>query len=49
MVLSDKTIKEWDLRTGICLVTLEGHSGDVYSVAYNHDSTKVISGSGDNR
>ena len=39
----ESTIKEWDLSTGTCLVTLKGHSGYVMSVAYNHDSTKVIS------
>ena len=31
-----------------CLKTLEGHSYDVNSVAYSPDSTKIISGSGDN-
>ena len=31
-----------------CLQTLEGHSDNVYSVAYSPDGTKIISGSGDN-
>ena len=30
-----------------CLKTLEGHSWDVYSVAYSPDGTKIISGSYD--
>jgi WD40 repeat protein len=30
-----------------CLQTLEGHSDDVYSVAFSHDSSRLASGSGD--
>ncbi|MEE1094103.1 MAG: hypothetical protein U0L08_04130, partial [Bacteroidales bacterium] len=31
-----------------CLKTMKGHLGDVYSVAYSTDGTKIISGSVDN-
>ena len=27
--LSDKTLKVWDVATGKCVATLEGHSNDV--------------------
>ena len=40
-------IKIWDVNTGECLKTLEGHSLFVNSVAYSPDGTKIISGSGD--
>ena len=30
-----------------CLKTFEGHSEDVFSVAYSPNGTKIISGSGD--
>ena len=40
-------IKIWDANTGECLKTLEGHSEDVFSVAYSPNGTKIISGSGD--
>ncbi len=31
----DKTIKEWDVRTGQCLRIFSGHSGSVNSAVYN--------------
>ena len=39
----DNTIKIWDANTGACLKTLEGHTDEVYSVAYSPDGTKIIS------
>ncbi|CAG1984567.1 unnamed protein product, partial [Fusarium graminearum] len=38
-----KVGENWDA----CLLTLEGHSSDVNSVVFSHDSRKVASGSGD--
>ena len=35
------------MDTGECIVTLEGHTGYVMSVAFNHDGTKIVSGSYD--
>jgi WD40 repeat protein len=43
----DKTVKIWDLGSGECLKTLEGHIGPITSVAFSHDSTQVTSGSDD--
>ena len=43
----DKTVKLWDVTSGECLQTLEGHSSDVYSVSFSPDGTKVASGSDD--
>ncbi len=42
---SDKTIKIWDLETGICTQTLQGHRGWVRCLAIAHG--KLISGSAD--
>ena len=38
-------MKLWDVTSGECLQTLEGHSDDVYSVSFSPDGTKVASGS----
>ena len=44
---TDKTIKIWDIDSGICIKTLEGHNGSVYSVAIKDNL--IISGSYDKR
>ena len=44
----DKTLKIWELATGKCVATLEGHSGGVRSVAMFPDGRRVVSGSTDN-
>ena len=44
----DKTVKLWDVTSGECLKTLEGHSWTVTSVSFSPDGTKVASGSNDN-
>ena len=41
----DKTVKLWDVTSGECLQTLEGHSSYVNSVSFSPDGTKVASGS----
>ena len=41
----DKTVKLWDVTSGECLQTLEGHSDRVNSVSFSPDGTKVASGS----
>ena len=43
----DKTIKIWDANTHKCIAILKGHSGYVYSVSFNTDSSKIVSGSYD--
>jgi WD40 repeat protein len=43
----DKTIKLWDLRTGIEIRTLRGHTGWVTSVALAADGNIAVSGSWD--
>ena len=43
----DGTIKIWDLTSGGCIQTLEGHSGYVWSVAFSPDCQQLASGSGD--
>ena len=45
--LDDKTVKLWDVTSGECLQTLEGHSDHVVSVSFSPDGTKVASGSDD--
>ncbi|MET0112282.1 hypothetical protein [Limnospira fusiformis] len=43
----DKTLKWWDLATGLELATLRGHSGAVKAVAIAPDSETAVSGSED--
>ena len=44
----DNTVKLWDVTSGECLQTLEGHSSlCVNSVSFSPDGTKVASGSSD--
>jgi WD40 repeat protein len=35
------------VNNGKCIKTLEGHTYDIYSVAYSPDGKYIISGSGD--
>ena len=44
---SDNTLKVWDMATGRCVATLEGHSREVNGVAISPDGRRVVSGSGD--
>ena len=43
----DKTVKLWDLVTGVVHCTLEGHLGAVNSVAFSSDGRLVASASND--
>uniref|UniRef100_A0A087YJQ8 Notchless protein homolog 1 n=1 Tax=Poecilia formosa TaxID=48698 RepID=A0A087YJQ8_POEFO len=43
----DKSIKIWDGRTGKYLMSLRGHVGSVYQVAWSADSRLLVSGSSD--
>ena len=40
-------MKVWNAKTGDLVQTLEGHSGTVMSVCFNHDGSQVASGSRD--
>ena len=44
----DNTIKVWDVATGACLQTLEGHARWVRSVCVSADGSRLFSGSRDN-
>ena len=41
----DQTIKLWDAATGHELTTLRGHTGNVYTVAFSPEGTRLASGS----
>src|SRR5262249_49752190 len=41
------TVRVWDVETGQELLTLKGHTGWVYSVAFSPDGTRIVSGSGE--
>ncbi|KAL2144387.1 hypothetical protein VTI28DRAFT_9211 [Corynascus sepedonium] len=41
------TVKIWEVATGACTQTLEGHSRSINSVAFSADSTLVVSASDD--
>ena len=44
---SDKAVKVWDLASGACVRTLEGHSSFVMSVALSTCGKHIVSGSYD--
>jgi WD40 repeat protein len=44
---SDKTVRVWDVQTGECQHTLEGHFDMVLSVVFSPDGSLVASGSSD--
>src|SRR4051812_29253289 len=41
------TIRLWDVQTGKEQATLQGHTGHLYSVAYNRDGKTLAGGSSD--
>ena len=43
----DKTVKVWDLKTGVCQLTLRGHTAAVLCVQF--DDQKIVSGSYDKK
>jgi WD40 repeat protein len=43
----DHTVRLWELTSGHCLRTLEGHTAGVNSVAWSPDGRQVLSGSDD--
>ena len=43
----DKTIKLWNIYSEKALLTLEGHSGGVYSIAFSPHGKRLASGSAD--
>ena len=43
----DKTLRLWDIATGECLRTFEGHTGSVSSVSFSPDGRFTLSGSWD--
>ena len=44
----DNTVRVWQVATGQCIQTLEGHTDAVTSVAFSHDASHIVSGSWDN-
>jgi WD40 repeat protein len=42
----DKTAKVWDAASGQELLTLRGHNGHVYSVAWSPDGKRLATASG---
>ena len=43
----DKTAKVWEAQTGQELITLKGHDGWVWSVAYSPDGQRIVTASMD--
>ena len=43
----DETVRLWDVETGACVRTLEGHGDVVYSVRFSPDGRMVVSCSAD--
>jgi dynein assembly factor with WDR repeat domains 1 len=42
-----RTVKLWDLGSGMCVETLRGHTDEVLSVSYNTQGSKIVSASAD--
>ena len=42
----DKTVRVWDVETGLLRATLKGHTGVVFSVAFSPDGRTLASGGG---
>jgi len=38
-------VKVWDARTGKEILSLKGHSGPVFGVAFSPDGNRIVSGS----
>ncbi len=45
----DKTIKLWDLQTGLEIATLSGHDSYVQSLAFSPDGKTLVSGGYDTK
>lgn len=43
----DRVVKLWDIRSGNCIGTLEGHTYPVLSLSFSPDGNHLVSGSGD--
>lgn len=43
----DKTLRLWDIASGLCVRVFEGHTNSVRSVAFSHDGRLALSGSFD--
>jgi len=43
----DRVVKLWDIRSGECVGTLQGHTYPVLSLAFSPDGDQLVSGSGD--
>jgi WD40 repeat protein len=39
---SDKSCRLWDTDSGACLQTMEGHTDEIFSCAFNYEVRAVI-------
>jgi len=40
----DKTVQVWEVSSGECMQTLEGHSSGVNAVSWSRDDSRICSG-----
>ncbi|KAK6519344.1 hypothetical protein TWF281_003178 [Arthrobotrys megalospora] len=45
--IDDNTAKIWDITSGACTQTLDGHTGRVIFIAFSNDDRRIASGSSD--
>ena len=46
---ADNTVKLWNIHTGECSKTLEGHQGVIWSIASHPRDNTLVTGSADNQ
>jgi WD40 repeat protein len=44
---ADQTVRVWDVATGECVQTLQGHTDAVRSAGFSPDGTNLVSASSD--
>jgi WD40 repeat protein len=44
---ADRVVKIWDVATGTAVSSITGHVGDIYTIAFSPDGSRLVTGSND--